>query len=58
MKIPKAIAILTIHNDHNLIFTDDERRAALQLGIDALKRLHFLRQRHVPFTQPPLPGEY
>jgi|GEM_PF-2192318 len=35
--IDKAIEILTINNDHNPNFTDAERRAAHQVGIEALK---------------------
>ncbi len=30
---------------------------AVKLGQEALKRLQFMRQNLVPFTQPPLPGE-
>ncbi len=57
MKISKAIAILTIHNDHNLIFTDDERREAHQLGIEALKH-HRDQTRHLRSGHPfSLPGE-
>ncbi|MBA7588193.1 hypothetical protein ES708_30244 [subsurface metagenome] len=43
MTIDQAIKILTINNDHNPDFTDAERQEAHQLGIEALKRIVYLR---------------
>jgi len=57
MTLEKAIRIQTIHNDHNAIFTDAQRRAARQLGIEALKRLIQNRTSAPTVTFYPLPGE-
>lgn len=43
MTLEKAIEIQTIHNDHNPNYTDKEREEAHQLGIEALKRIVYLR---------------
>ena len=57
MTLDKAIAIQTIHNDHNPNFTDAERRQAHQLVLEASKRFKELREViRVPYTAL-LPGE-
>ena len=38
MRLDEAITISTIHNDHNPNYTDAQREAAHQLGIEAMKR--------------------
>ena len=57
MNIPKAIEILTIHNDHNPNYTDKDRNEAHQLGIEALKWVR--KWREIDWTHKPvyLPGE-
>ncbi|MBA7524068.1 hypothetical protein ES705_16205 [subsurface metagenome] len=57
MTLDKAIAIQTIHNDHNPNFTDAERREAHQLTLEASKRFRKLREViRIPYTDL-LPGE-
>ena len=43
MRIPEAIKINTINNDHNPDYTDADREQAHQLGVEALARLTQLR---------------
>ena len=57
MTLKQAIEIETIHNDHNPNFTEAERRAAHQLGIEALKRLQKLRLLYFDPPRELLPGE-
>jgi len=57
MKLKKAIEILTINNDHNPNFTDADRRDALKLGIEAMKRLRTYRERKYYYARTLLPGE-
>jgi len=57
MKLSKAIEILTINNDHNPDFTDADRRDAIKLGIEGLKRLQHLRGYSMTQVDTRLPGE-
>lgn len=57
MKLEKAIAIETIHNDHNPYFTDAEREEAHQLLIEAGKRIIEVRPHSFELRLYPLPGE-
>jgi len=57
MTLDEAIEILTIHNDHNPDYTDQDRRDAHQLGIEALKRVKWHNQQHLGGFYEPLPGE-
>jgi hypothetical protein len=57
MTIEEAIEVQTIHNDHNPNFTDAERRAAHQLGVEALKRIEAIRKHQSYSVFPSLPGE-
>lgn len=57
MTLKQAIEIETIHNDHNPNFTEAERRAAHQLGIEALKLIYELRHHHNVLPDYLLPGE-
>lgn len=57
MKLETAIEIQTIHNEHNPDITDAERREAHQLGIEALKRIQYLRFHGYQSTQIKLLGE-
>ena len=57
MKLEKAIKIQTINNDHNPDFTDAERQAAHQLGVEALKETKRLRKFKAWFLRKLLPGE-
>ena len=57
MDISKAITILTIHNDHNPDYSDAEREEAHQLGIEALRRLRWLRDELESISTAQLPGE-
>ena len=55
--IDEAIKILTINNEHNPDYTDADREAAHQLGIEALKRIKDYRERSSLFATPLLSGE-
>jgi hypothetical protein len=57
VKIDKAIEILTINNDHNPKFSDADRRDALKLGIEALKRVKAERTGYETYAPDLLPGE-
>lgn len=57
MQLDKAIEILTIHNDHNPNFTDEQRREAHHLGIEALIHLKKQRRFNLAFKYELLPGE-
>jgi hypothetical protein len=57
MTLDKAIEILDDLKDSGIDAGHYDAEDAIQLGIEALKRLQFMRQNLVPFTQPPLPGE-
>jgi len=56
MKLEEAITISTIHNDHNPNYTDAQREAAHQLGIEALEREKVRRETY-PHNFVLLPSE-
>ena len=57
MRLDEAITISTIHNDHNPNYTDAQREAAHQLGIEALKRERECRENMPREEWLLLPGE-
>ncbi len=57
MKISKAIEILEYIIHHIELVDSPDEHDAVSLGIEALKRLCFIRERCFPFTSPRLPGE-
>jgi hypothetical protein len=58
MNIPKAIKTLEQMSELNLNFYSPDRRAALELGIEALKRVKDLRNIAGTSSSAPLPGEF
>ena len=57
MNIPKAIEILDDMRDTNLNYYSPDRKGALTLGIEALKRCREVKQMLVPGDYEPLLGE-
>ena len=57
MTLNEAIKIETINNDHNPDYTDEQRRQARQLGIEALKCIKEYRTGRYETINSPLSGE-
>lgn len=57
MTLDEAIRIETIDNDHNPDITDEDRRRAHQLGIEAMKRIQEARTKYRSVWGDTLPGE-
>ena len=57
MNIPKAIEILDDLLGEGPQYPPDDRRAAVKLGIEALRRLQQLRCSRLTWFRGPLPGE-
>ena len=57
MKIDKAIKILDVHQEMLRLEDLPDLYNALQLGIEALKRLKEHREEHIDITFRALPGE-
>jgi len=57
MKLDKAIEILNDLLGEGPQFPPDDRREAVKIGIEALKRHYQIQHEVVPFPEKPLPGE-